>query len=199
MKWSNGIFFRLLLSLALLCAGLSSSYPQDAAPLPQTQSDRQLIERLLKDLTDSSQEAANILRDSQLQLLTFDQLKAAYNSLALKLPSYEQTITTLQSHLDQSDTSLSKAQQDLAQAQKQASDLQSQLQTLSLALSNYKSATDKEVRNLELENGGWQIGAFIGVGAAGGAIAGKGDLLDTGIGAASGVALWFVGHLFKAW
>jgi len=179
--WSNGGCCRLFLCLALAFAGSPLWCQQEIAPLPQTLNDKQLIERLLKDLTDSSQEATSILRDSQLQLLTFGQLKAAYNSLAVKLPSYERTITDLQRLLDQSDTSLSKAQQDLAQAQRQAEDLQRQLATLSSALSNYKSATDKEVRNLEMQRNAWKIaGITLGI-------------------ATAAETVYIIGHAMKSW
>lgn len=146
-----------LLLLALFFVGPSLCFPQESGQPISTQSDKQIIERLLTDLTASLQESNNIAQASALQLTTFNQLKAAYDKLAQKLPVYEQTITTLQDSLDRSATSLAKAQADLQTATQLLQDYKAQLQMLSDALSNYKSDTDKEVQSLRLSNSGWEI------------------------------------------
>jgi hypothetical protein len=177
MRWA---LFLALLS-ALLCAGPSLCYPQSTEQPISKQSDKQIIERLLTDLTQSLQAAKSIQINSTLQTATYDQQMILYKKLEEKLPGYEATIKRLSDSLDKSDSSLQSTKDDLSKAISSSEDLKQQLQMASTALSNYKTDTDNEVAALRLSSQGWKVaGITFGI-------------------IALGEGVYIIGHALGAW
>jgi hypothetical protein len=180
----------VLLCVAFLSLPCFTLRAQDSSAIStQKNSPVQLLQNQTSFSVSISDQLVTRLSERTLQVA---KLKADFGTVNELSQTYKASMSGFSNLLDLQGQTLADLMKDLLETSNLLGDSKQAFTQQQLLQQRSQAADDKVQSDLEFKSAAYQYIAFAGVGAAGGAVASKGNLIDAGIGAAAGVAMKLV-------